>query len=72
MTNTSLLAEYIKKSGLKKGYIAERMGISRQTLSKKTNGLVDFTQHEMAALCEVLGIKDRETREAIFFALVVD
>ena len=72
MTNTSLLKDYIRKSGLKLTYIAERLGVSRYTLYRKINGLMDFTQHEITAMCELLGIKDLETKEAIFFASVVD
>jgi len=68
MTNTSLLQAVIKESGIKKGKIAETLGISYGSLRKKVNGDVSFTQHEIQSLCELLNISDLEKRDAIFFS----
>lgn len=68
MTNTDLLNEHIEKSGLKIGYIARAVNLSRQQFWKKVNNLVPFNQYEIEALCNVLGIKNLRVKEAIFFA----
>lgn len=67
MTKTSLLEQYITKSGYKRGYIAERIGISRFSLAQKINNKSEFKASEIKALCDVLDI-DSEARSAIFFA----
>ena len=69
MTNTKLLESYIKKSGLKRGKLAESLGISMAALKKKTNGDREFKASEIKTLCELLGIHDSEVMERIFFAL---
>ena len=68
MTDTMLLKEKITKSGLKVGYIANAVGLSRQLLWKKVNNLRPFNQNEIEALCNVLGITTLRDKEAIFFA----
>ena len=70
MTNTGLLKEKIDKSGLKIGFIAEFVGISRQLLWKKVNNLTPFNQYEIDKMCEVLRITSLKEKEAIFFAKV--
>ena len=68
MTNTDLLKEKIEKSGLKMGFIADYVGISRQLLWKKVNNLTPFNQYEIDKICEVLHITSLKEKEAIFFA----
>lgn len=70
MTNTDLLKEAIDKSGLKIGFIADFVGISRQLLWKKINNLTPFNQYEIDKMCAVLQITSLKTKEAIFFARV--
>ena len=70
MTNTDLLKEKIDKSGLKIGFIADFVGISRQLLWKKINNLTPFNQYEIDKMCEVLRITSLKEKEAIFFARV--
>ena len=67
MTNTEMLNELIERLGLKKSYIAKRVGISRCTLYKKINNEVPFNQYEIKRLCDVLNIRDTKTKELIFF-----
>ena len=64
MVNTQLLDKYIVKSGLKIGYICERLGITRQAFRKKRLGLFPFKAAEIYVLCEILHITD--DRDAIF------
>ena len=67
MVNTELLNELIDASGLKREYIAQRIGISRQALYSKILGETQFTIKEVAILSEVLGIKRLSDRDRIFF-----
>lgn len=71
MTNIVLLQQYIEKSGLKKGYIAECMGLSKQGFHNKINGKTDFSVKEILVLCNLLNISVAE-REEIFFTIDVD
>lgn len=72
MTNTKLLKEKIESSGLKIGFIADFVCISRQALWKKINGISSFDQYEIDKMCKVLGITSLKEKEAIFFAEYVD
>lgn len=69
MTNTELLKDKIHESGLKYGYIADKLGISRTSLYLKVNGNKEFNQREISILCELLQIKSLEEKELIFFTL---
>ena len=68
MTNTVMLEDYIKKSGYKKSYIANAIGLkSTYGLSKKINNENEFKASEIEILCEILNISDAD-RMPIFFA----
>lgn len=67
MTNTSLLEQYIEKSGYKKSFIAKQVGISPYTLTLKINNKNEFKGNEMDVLCKLLNIGVRD-RMSIFFA----
>lgn len=66
MIDTQYLEEIILDSGVKKIYLAERLGISIQTLRLKIIGKSDFTIKEVNALCEELGITKLSEKEKIF------
>ena len=68
MTNTRLLNEAIQKSGLKKVFIAEKVGLSPVGLHNCITGKSEFKASQISVLCDLLGIKDLEQKEAIFFA----
>lgn len=72
MTDTELLMEYIKNSGLKLIYIAECLGLSRFGLAKKINNETEFKASEIEKMCEILHIDSMEERKKIFFAKEVD
>ena len=72
MTNTELLRDIIKRSGMKIGFIALKMGISRAALSGKINNRSAFNQYEIEKLCSLLSIRSLEVKEAVFFATDVD
>lgn len=68
MTNTELLNRAIKVSGLKKKYLAEKIGLSPAGFWKCATNRAEFTVSQASILCELLGIEDQAVREAIFFA----
>lgn len=68
MTNTEMLKDFIDKSGLKVSFIAEYVGISRQSLWNKINNLSPFNQYEIDKMCDILKITSLKQKEAIFFA----
>lgn len=72
MTNIELLAEKINQSGLKRIHIAKQLNITRACLYRKLKGLSEFSVREVSALCELLGIRDVQEKEQIFFAKEVD
>ena len=67
MTNEKLLEQIIKESGLKRGYIAEKLGITRWGLLNKLTNQTEFKASEIAALQDLLRL-DNETRDEIFFS----
>ena len=71
MTNTTLLNEYINKSGYKRSYIAEKLDLSAYGFALKCNNESEFKASEIDILCELLNI-GIEHRMAIFFAKQVD
>ena len=68
MTNTSLLMQYIEKSGYKKSFIAAQLGITTYAFMLKVNNKSEFKASEITILCKLLKISARD-REAIFFAI---
>lgn len=67
MTNTPLLEEYIKKSGYKKSFLAEQIGITYYAFALKCNNKSEFKANEIDMLCKLLKIGVK-ARMAIFFA----
>lgn len=72
MTDTERLNEIINKSGYKKKYIAEQLGITRFGLDKKITNVTEFKASEINILCNLLQIKTLVEKERIFFAKAVD
>lgn len=68
MTNRKLLEDRIKQKGLKKGFLAEAIGVSRSTFCSQLCGKTEFKASQIRVLCELLGIEDGETMAAIFFS----
>ena len=68
MTNGKLLEEKIQQSGLKKGFIAEKIGVTPNTLTALINNNAEFKASQIVAMCQVLNIQDDAEIKAIFFA----
>ena len=68
MTNVQLLEEKIQQSGLKKGFIAEKIGVTPNTFTALLNNKAEFRVSHIKAICGVLDITDDAEIKAIFFA----
>ena len=62
------LCKRIDESGLKKYYIASKVGLTTYGLQKKINNQTQFKANEIEELCIMLKIKTLEEKEKIFFA----
>lgn len=68
MTNTKLLNELIEQSGLKKAFIASKLGLTPVGLYNCINGKSEFKASQINTLCYLLRIDDLKLKEAVFFA----
>ena len=68
MTNTALLENKIAQSGLKKGYLAMKLGLSKAGFRNCCTNKAEFKAGQIQILCELLDITDLAERQAIFFA----
>lgn len=66
MGNPQYLEEVIDNSGKKKGYLAEKIGVTRQTFTKKCKDPSSFTNLQATILCDELGITKLSDRQKIF------
>lgn len=67
MTNTEALNQRIGSCGIKKGKIAEMLGITKVSLSNKIHNRTQFNQSEIGKLVSLLGIQDPDEMDNIFF-----
>lgn len=67
MTNTALLEKAIQDSGLKKAFLAEKIGLTPAGFRNCVTNKAEFKASQINILCEVLGIDSLEQKEAIFF-----
>lgn len=65
--NNQLLNDRIEESKLSKNTIAEALGLSRQGLYNKLNGVREFKGSEIKKLIQLLELSDDDQR-SIFFA----
>lgn len=72
MVNTALLNDAIRKSGKKKGYLADKIGCSYQSFRLRCNNIYDFKSSDIEILCTELKISSLVEKERIFFAKNVD
>ena len=69
MTNTELLERKIAESGKKKGYLAEKCGLSRTGFNNCVKNRAEFKTSHVKILCYELNITDLAEKEAIFYAV---
>ena len=65
------LKKVIEEQGIKMSFLAEKMGISRQSLYLKLKGDREFDQGEILSLKNTLHLSDKEFL-TIFFGKTVD
>lgn len=63
MTDSAKLKRAIEDSGLKKVFIAEKLGLSYQGYLKKENGINDFVANEIKILKDLLHFTDKEVSQ---------
>lgn len=71
MTDRELLISVINDSGLRRQYIAEKLGLTYQGFKLKLDGKNDFRESEMQMLVSLLHM-NKTTRDRVFFAQKVD
>lgn len=57
------LADVVDKSGLKKTFIADKLGITYQGYLNKEKGKYDFTSKEIAIMRDLLHLTNKEVME---------
>lgn len=66
MGNPLYLEECIVSSGKKKGYLADKLGVTRPTFNKKCKDPSSFTNLQATILCEELNITKLSDKNKIF------
>ena len=69
MTDTEQLNVLIGKSGYKKSWIAQQLGLSRYGFTLKLNNKNQFNAYEIQKLCEILKITDLAVKDNIFLLM---
>ena len=67
MTDTKKLEDKIEKSGKKKKYLADVLGLSVQGFRNCCVNKAEFKASHISILCEELNITSADEKEAIFF-----
>ncbi len=63
MTDVERLKKRIDDSGVRKSFIADKMGISYQGYLNKENGKSEFLQTEISVLKTILNLTNKEVAE---------
>lgn len=71
MVNSIALKEAIDISGIKQKVLANKIGITQNSLSRKLNNKSEFKLSEVEKLCALLDIES-EAKDCIFFAQNVE
>ncbi len=71
MTDTLKLKQILLEKGITIRELAALTGIKVQTLSNKINNVTEFTQSELVAIQNALGLSNKQMRE-IFLVEKVD
>lgn len=69
MTNTELLEKWIEKSGKKKKFLADKVGLSYAGFRNCVTNKAEFTASQICVLCAELGITRLTDKEAVFYAM---
>lgn len=72
MVDTQNLEKLVNDSGKTKTFLADKCGITIQSLKNKFENRTQFKSTEVGILCTELGITKLSDKERIFFAKEVD
>ncbi|MBU3819324.1 MAG: XRE family transcriptional regulator [Candidatus Faecalibacterium intestinavium] len=72
MVDTMRLREHIQKSGYKLGFIADKMGISSNTLRLKLMQQTDFKVEEARCLSQLLNLSAEERDDCFWGRTTVE
>ena len=67
MGDMTMLRKKIKDSGITVTAVADRIGVTRETLYNRLNGDSEFKASEIACLTDMLRLK-KDEQDAIFFS----
>lgn len=67
MTDSKRLKEVVKASGLKKKFIAEKIGVSYRSYLNKENGVTGFYSNEICIIKDLLRLTMQEAMEIFFY-----
>ena len=56
----------IDESGLKRNFIAQKIGVSQKVFHDRTSGISEWKRSEVATFCNLLGLSKKQ-RDSIFF-----
>lgn len=65
MVDNERLKDEVKKCGYKQQYLASKLGLTPNGLSRKLNGVTEFKASEIEALSDLLHLSSEE-RNSIF------
>ena len=71
MTDSALLNDVIRQSGITITAIAKKLGITREGFYKKFNNETEFKASEIVSMQKILNLSN-EKRDKIFFACEVE
>ena len=63
MTDSTRLKSLVESSGLKKTFIAEKLGLSYQGYLKKESGKSEFVANEISVMKDLLRLSNKEVSE---------
>lgn len=61
--DAALLDSYLTNSGLRMGFICDKLGISRQAFDKKRKGISSFRAAEVYVICDLCNITDQDKKK---------
>lgn len=64
--NSNKLLGVMAEKGVSQRELAQKLGISKNTVNAKINGKGHFDTEQASQICEILGIDDSEKKAEIF------
>ncbi len=68
MLKVNMLRSKLALQGMSQHQLADRLGVSKNTLSSRMNGKSSFTLEEVERICEILEIHNPTEQKQIFLS----